>query len=234
MTVYLITGVTRGLGYEFLKQLSRDPANIVIGLARRVAVTEEKVQADNLNTNSNIHIVEGDVTSYDSFLKARSAVEKITPKIDILIANAAALTLATAFTKLTSHEHEPELLVSELQTHLTTNVIGAIITINVFLPLVLKSDIKKVIAIGSGLADDHLTNKFDIWENAPYTISKAALNTAIAKYNAAHGKTTDRVLFMSLSPGLVDTGNAGARECFSALFTISHPRYLEEHCWFTR
>lgn len=226
MTVYLITGVTRGLGYEFLKQLSRDPSNIVIGLARRVAATLEKVQADNLNTNSNVHIIEGDVTSYGSFLKARAEVEKITPKIDILIANAAALTPATAFTRLTDHQSEPEVLVSELQTHLTTNVIGVVITINVFLPLILKSTIKKVIAIGSGLADDHFTNKYDLYENAPYSISKAALNTTIAKYNAAHGKNTDRVLFMSISPGLVDTGNDAARESSTSLVNVPYKSFL--------
>lgn len=212
MTVYLVTGVSRGLGYAFMAHLSRDPSNTVIGLVRNVRKTEESIKADNLNTNNNIHIIEADISSYQSILSARSAVKKITPKIDILINNAAALTPGTAFTRLTDHEADPEVLLSDLQIQLHTNVVGVIMTINVFLPLVLKSDIKKVIAIGSGLADDHFTNKFDIYENAPYSISKAALNTAIAKYNAAHGKTTDGVLFLSINPGLVSTGNDAARK----------------------
>lgn len=38
-----------------------------------------------------------------------------------------------------------------------------------------------------------------------YSISKAALNTTIAKYNAELGKK-EGVLFLSLSPGFVETG----------------------------
>jgi hypothetical protein len=51
--------------YEFLRQLSADPANIVIGLARDVAKVKATVDAD-LN-RSNVHIVHGDLDSYDSF-----------------------------------------------------------------------------------------------------------------------------------------------------------------------
>lgn len=218
MTTYLITGASRGLGYAFLIYLSRNPSNTVIGLVRNTTKTLEKVQADNLNTASNIHIIEADIASYDSLLAAYARTQAIVPKIDILINNAAALTTGTAMTKLTSHQDDPETLLSELRIQLNTNVIGVISTINIFLPLVLKSDVKKVIAISSGLADDSITNKYDLYENAPYSISKAALNTAIAKYNAAHGKNTDGVLFLSISPGLVDTGNLAARESFLTFF----------------
>jgi hypothetical protein len=51
--------------YEFLRQLSADPVNIVIGLARDVAKVKATVDAD-LN-RSNVHIVHGDLDSYDSF-----------------------------------------------------------------------------------------------------------------------------------------------------------------------
>jgi NAD(P)-dependent dehydrogenase (short-subunit alcohol dehydrogenase family) len=38
---------------------------------------------------------------------------------------------------------------------------------------------------------------------APYTISKAALNALVAKYNVAY--RSQGILFMSISPGFVDT-----------------------------
>lgn len=216
MTTYLITGASRGLGYAFLIYLSRNPSNTVIGLVRNTTKTLEKIQADNLNTASNIHVIEADIASYSSLLTAYSKTEAIVSKIDILINNAAALTTGTAKTKLSSHQDDPETLLSELRFTFDTNVVGVISTINIFLPLVLKSDTRKVIAISSGLADDSVTNKYDMYEAAPYSISKAALNTVIAKYNAAHGKNTDGVLFLSISPGLVDTGNQAARESFTA------------------
>lgn len=39
----------------------------------------------------------------------------------------------------------------------------------------------------------------------PYTVDKAAMNVIVAKYAAEYGK--DGVLFMSISPGVVDTGH---------------------------
>jgi hypothetical protein len=51
------------LQLEFLKNLSSDPSNIVIGIVRNVAETEAKVSAWE---RSNIHIIHGDMNDYDS------------------------------------------------------------------------------------------------------------------------------------------------------------------------
>ena len=50
---------------------------------------------------------------------------------------------------------------------------------------------------------------FDIAVSPMYSISKAALNMAIAKFSAQYAK--DGVLFLALSPGMVDTG--AAKDC---------------------
>ena len=75
-------------------------------------------------------------------------------------------------------------------------MLDVIKTINTFLPLVKNSSIKKVISITTGLADNKLTNDYNLYEAAPYTISKAALNTAVTKYNARHGKSSDGILLL--------------------------------------
>lgn len=85
------------------------------------------------------------------------------------------------------------------------NVIGVVKTINAFIPLIKQSSIKKVITISTGMADPDLVNTFEIDNAAPYTISKSATNMTIAKYNALYKK--DGVLFLAISPGLVDTGH---------------------------
>lgn len=72
------------------------------------------------------------------------------------------------------------------------------------MPLVLKGSVKKVITISSGMADPDFVAKYKITSSAPYSISKAAMNVAVAKFSAQYSK--DGVLFMSISPGLVDTG----------------------------
>jgi NAD(P)-dependent dehydrogenase (short-subunit alcohol dehydrogenase family) len=98
----------------------------------------------------------------------------------------------------------------DLYSTFKTNVVGNIHLFNVFMPLILKGDKKKVIAISSGMADDSLTNKYAIEGGAPYSISKAAMNTAIAKFNAQYAE--QGVLFMSICPGFVNTGQNDNRE----------------------
>jgi hypothetical protein len=58
----------------FLKNLSSDPSNIVIGIVRNVAEAEAKVSAWG---RSNIHIIHGDLNDYDS-LKVFSSTKSPT------------------------------------------------------------------------------------------------------------------------------------------------------------
>jgi NAD(P)-dependent dehydrogenase (short-subunit alcohol dehydrogenase family) len=86
-------------------------------------------------------------------------------------------------------------------------VIGNINLFNLFLPIILKGQTKKVIAISTGMADADLVTKYDVDNGAPYAISKAALNLAVAKYSAEY--RSQGVLFLSISPGFVETGQFG-------------------------
>lgn len=101
-----------------------------------------------------------------------------------------------------SHKvEEVEAVSSQL---LQTNVVGNIHLFNLFHPLVLKGKTKKVITISTGLADLDLTNDCEVDVGALYAASKAAMNVIVAKFNAQYKK--DGVLFMSISPGLVEVG----------------------------
>lgn len=83
------------------------------------------------------------------------------------------------------------------------NVIGVIHTINVFLPLVRAGSAKKVITISSGIGECELTVQAGFSISGPYSISKAAVNMVVAKYAAEYKK--DSLIFLALSPGLVNT-----------------------------
>ena len=83
------------------------------------------------------------------------------------------------------------------------NVVGNIHLFNLYMPLVLKGRDKKVFALSSGLADVDLIPKYEFYWAAPYSISKAALNVAVAKFAAEYSK--DGVLFMCVSPGIAAT-----------------------------
>ncbi|RDW83480.1 hypothetical protein BP5796_04971 [Coleophoma crateriformis] len=165
MAAYLITGVSRGIGFEFLRQLSSDSANKVIGLVRNKESTDKKIAAE-LGQRDNVYILQADMTDYNSL--------------------------------------KPEVLEKDILDTFKTNVVGNIHLFNLFMPLVLKGKVKKVLAISSGMADIESTAKYDLDGHAPYAISKAAMNAAVAKFSAQYKK--DGVLFLSVCPGLVNTG----------------------------
>lgn len=90
-------------------------------------------------------------------------------------------------------------------TGFKTNVVGNVHLFNLFMPLILKGQQKKVIFISSGHADLDFISKCEVEVSGPYAVGKAATNTVVAKFGAEYGN--DGVLFMSISPGVVDTGH---------------------------
>ena len=97
-------------------------------------------------------------------------------------------------------------MVEDLASSFKTNVIGVIQTINAFVPLLRKGTAKKVLTLSTGLASTDFVNEVEFDTSGPYAISKAAVNMAVALYNGLYKK--EGILFMAISPGVVDTGNA--------------------------
>ncbi|KAJ6438619.1 Hsp70 nucleotide exchange factor FES1 [Purpureocillium lavendulum] len=210
MATYLITGANRGLGLEFVRHYSNDPKNRVVALVRNKAAAK-KAEPKQF-TKPNVHVVEADLTSYDSLKTAAAETSDITGnKLDFVIANAGLVSDWSAFDDMETLGKEPTALQKDLLDSFSINVIGNIHLFNLFLPLVRNGSAKKVIAISTGMADIDLISKYDIEMAGPYSISKAALNTAVAKYSAQCRQ--EGILFMSISPGVVETGQtAGATD----------------------
>ena len=190
-----------------------------------------KVSEDpDLKGRHNIHIVQADVTDYNALqvgsqlglgpdpmselssgaeaVRQAAAAEtaKITSgSLDYLIANAGLVTSFDAYDPIGTLGDQPEMLTKTLRELFEVNVIGNIHLFNSFLPLILKGQAKKVITISSGLADMVFTNRYDLTSGPLYSTSKAAMNMVVAKYSAQYKK--DGVLFLALSPGLVEVGH---------------------------
>jgi NAD(P)-dependent dehydrogenase (short-subunit alcohol dehydrogenase family) len=89
MPSYLVTGASRGLGYEFIRQIAKDQSNVVIGLVRNKAATDERLATDGI---SNVTIIEADITDLDAQRRAAAETAKLTGgSLDYLINNAAFL-----------------------------------------------------------------------------------------------------------------------------------------------
>ncbi|KAF2712272.1 NAD(P)-binding protein [Pleomassaria siparia CBS 279.74] len=204
MSSYVITGVSRGLGWEFVTQLSSIPGNTVIGLVRNKAATDKRV-SEELPGRANITILEADVTDYDALKKAAADTALITGgSLDYLFGNAAYAPLDDQLCGFDYLGAKPDTLSSEFHRIMETNVLGNIHLYNLFLPLILKGKAKKIISISSGMADTDLTTEFDIENAAIYSASKSALNMIVAKFSAQYKK--HGVLFLGICPGLVETG----------------------------
>ncbi|KAI1748626.1 hypothetical protein F4782DRAFT_542673 [Xylaria castorea] len=205
MPSYVITGVSKGLGWEFLKKISSDPSNTVIGIVRNKPLVEKRV-AEELGSRRNITILTADITKYDELKTAAADTAAVTGgSLDYLIANAAYLTEIGTYDDIGTIGQEPQKLSDEFRKSMEANVLANIHLYNLFMPLILQGTTKKVVAISSGIADIDWINDYGIPALSLNAMSKAALNVVTAKFNAQYKK--DGVLFLSVCPGFVDTGH---------------------------
>jgi NAD(P)-dependent dehydrogenase (short-subunit alcohol dehydrogenase family) len=117
----------------------------------------------------------------------------------------------SAYDSLSELGEQPAQLEEELISTFRTNCVGNIHLFNLFMPLILAGTVKKVITLSTGMADADLITKYSLTVGAPYSISKAAMNFAVASYSAQYAK--DGVLFMGISPGFVQTGQYDGGKC---------------------
>ncbi|UPK92050.1 hypothetical protein LCI18_002985 [Fusarium solani-melongenae] len=203
MPTFLVTGASRGLGFAFLKELSADRENLVVGLVRNKLSTQRKI-AEELGSPDNIRIVEADITNYEVLKESVQEISKLTSGvIDYIIANAALIPSWSAWDAVDVLAQNPELLEKDIIDSIKVNVVGNLHLFNLYMPLVLNGRAKKVIAISSGMSDIEFIRQFEIEPAAPYAVSKAGVNVVIAKFAARYAK--DGVLFMSICPGSVNT-----------------------------
>ncbi|KAK5424319.1 hypothetical protein LTR20_008787 [Exophiala xenobiotica] len=209
------------LAWEFLSQLSANPKNTVVGFVRNKAATDKRI-TEELSDRSNISIVEADLTDYEALKRAAAAVATVTGgKLDYLIANAAYLPLYDQFESIGALGEDPKELTAQFHKIIDTNVLATIHLFNLFTPLILRGSVKKVITISSGLGDLEMVNRLELYNAPLYSISKAAVNLATAKFSAQYKK--DGVLFLSICPGTVDTGMLA--QCMQLNPSLTSPYY---------
>ncbi|CRG83586.1 short chain dehydrogenase (AtsC), putative [Talaromyces islandicus] len=106
MSAYVITGVSKGIGFGFVKNISQDPANLVVGLIRDKAGTEKKV-AEELGNRPNVHILHRDLTNYADLKQAAADTAKIVGGrgIDYLVAKGAFSSQFDAYSPIGAFGH---------------------------------------------------------------------------------------------------------------------------------
>lgn len=191
MPVWIITGVNRGLGLEFITQLSGDSANTVIGTTR--SLSRDSTKLEFLKSKpAKSHILECDTGSQESITSFAKKVSSLlgSEKIDFLLNNAG----INAQPEQTSLTLTPEALME----HMNVNVMGPAKTVQV-----LESHLQKgsvIMNMTSGLASVGLTRKMDPTMCATYSISKAGLNMLTAHQATAFQKKG--AIIICMDPGV--------------------------------
>ncbi|GIH18057.1 SDR family oxidoreductase [Rugosimonospora africana] len=176
VTVALVTGANKGIGYEIARGLGAAGATVLVGArdAARGATAAEKLSAEGIVAVP----VELDVTDPVSVSAAAARVEREYGRLDILVNNAGVL--------LERGQKPSRTPVEALILTYATNVYGVVAVTNAMLPLLRASAAGRIVNLSSGLGSLALTSDPDnFYSTAPllaYNSSKSALNAITVSY----------------------------------------------------
>ena len=192
----LITGASRGLGLELVKQYSAAFASNVV-----IAAVRNPGKAEALNafaaSHKNVTVIELDTSSEPSIAASVRQLPAAVSHIDLLWNNAG----------LMGAPHQlPETTAEEVDAVLRVNVTGPLIVVKHYAALLQKASEPKVVNLSTGLGGSGLAGSVAQWGSLPYGASKAALNFLTLGLKTA----LPTVTFLAVSPGWVDTDMGGS------------------------
>jgi uncharacterized oxidoreductase len=134
----LITGGTSGIGLEFVKQLTKLGANIIVTGRNTAALNEARKQFPN------IQIFQSDVSKPQDIELLYNLVTQQFPELNIIINNAGLMRLIDLQDKTLNLEN--------INREIATNLSGTIQMVHQFLPHLLKQKSAAIVNVSSGIA----------------------------------------------------------------------------------
>jgi NAD(P)-dependent dehydrogenase (short-subunit alcohol dehydrogenase family) len=196
--IALVTGATRGIGLETVKQLASEGVHVLLaGLDRAGAVEATlKLQSEGLP----VEAIALDVTSPDSIAAAAFEVERRHGRLDILVNNAG------VFRDDLQRKPSEQSLQTWRETF-DTNVFGVVATTQAFLPLLRKAPAARIVNVSSLLGSlaanaDPASPIYDFKVPA-YNVSKSAVNAWTVQL--AHELKDTAIKVNAVHPGSVKT-----------------------------
>lgn len=178
----LITGGSMGIGLCLAQKLLEEGSNVMVCARNKSVLDEVKKE------NSNLEVVQCDITVVSDVNHLKSQFRKLFGEIDILINNAA------LFRHFKIQESYP---VEEQLQEINVNFGGTVLVTNVFLSSLLLSKESLIVNITSGFG-------YIPGASAPiYSATKAAINSWT--WSLRHQLKDTNCSVVLLSPNLVDT-----------------------------
>ncbi|TVY55525.1 putative oxidoreductase [Lachnellula cervina] len=178
MPSYLITRARRGLGLGFANELLKKKESTVIATAINTAGSPGLQKLKKEHPDGRLILLNLDVMSADSIKATAEATNKLLPRgLDNLISNA-----GVNYNGLKTFD---ELIIEDLQKEISFNTTSQLLLLRAFVPLVRKSQGKKILVITSGLGSTQNAPNTPNLANG-YSVAKATLNirTSIGLYGS--------------------------------------------------
>jgi NAD(P)-dependent dehydrogenase (short-subunit alcohol dehydrogenase family) len=198
MTITLITGANKGLGYETARRLVT--AGHTVYVAARDA-QRGQAAADALGAA----FVCLDVTDDASVEAAAAEVQRREGQLDVLINNAGIAGGRIAPGDITG---------PDAHRVFDTNVIGIVRVVHAFLPLLEKSSAPVIVNVASGLGSFAITQDPDRFESTLPTVLYSASKSAVAMLTTQYAKAFPRFRVNVADPGYTATdlnGHSGTQ-----------------------
>ncbi|GAB3390664.1 SDR family oxidoreductase [Lysobacter fragariae] len=221
--IALVTGATRGIGFETVRQLASNGVRVLLAGRDRAKAVEAslKLQSEGLP----VEAITLDVTRADSIAAAADEVAKKHGKLDILVNNAG------VFRDDMQRKPSEQSLDTWRETF-DTNVFGVVATTQAFLPLLKLAPSARIVNVSSLLGSvaanaDPASPIYDFKVPA-YNVSKSAVNAWTVQL--AHELRGTSIKVNAVHPGSVktDMNSSGELEVADGARTSVRMALLDE------
>jgi NAD(P)-dependent dehydrogenase (short-subunit alcohol dehydrogenase family) len=191
MTITLVTGANKGLGFETARRLVEAGRTVYVGARdpHRGRAAAARLGA---------RFVQLDVTDEDSVKAAAELVRADAGRLDVLVNNAG---IAGA-RKL---GRVGEVTGADMLTTFDTNVFGVVRVTHAFLPLLEASDAPAVVNVSSGLGSLAATNDPSRLEFRVTVLDYNSSKTALVMVTSQYAKAYPAIRFNAVDPGYTAT-----------------------------
>jgi NAD(P)-dependent dehydrogenase (short-subunit alcohol dehydrogenase family) len=172
----LITGGNSGIGKQTAIQLAQLGFNVIIGVRDLKRGENALAEIKEISDKNDIRLLQIDMSSKNSILKASQELKNKIEKLDVLIHNAADFDIA---------REQPEKSVDGIETIWATNHIGPILLTNSVMDLIKNSEQGRIITIASQGLVMHPKLSVDLkdpeFENRTFSVPNAYYQSKLAQ-----------------------------------------------------